>query len=270
MTFILASFFGLPAYSCEILKSYELEETKINMDVVEQAISVANKILGENVFIHGCKKRKGKTNVFWVGHQGLTKTRHDMMFVLEECNCIIIQGSVFFDWLNQYSGKRGELELIDIGKKEILVYFLLHELGHIRNKHPGRAINKKSKHYNVIKTKSKKRETIADLFASNMILEGLSNAEKFDRWMATSWVSVELGQLSFNLQGIRSIEEFGGTYLNLPRLFQDKGKSHPNFELRVLQINHDIQQTEDSKILLDSFIKHQKESISQDGVLYRK
>ena len=59
----------------------------------------------------------------------------------------------------------------------------------------------------------------------------------------------------FDLSAQNSLDCFGGRVLGSPCIFWDESQSHPNFEYRLLRINHALSGTEISKQLLQDFKK---------------
>jgi hypothetical protein len=55
------------------------------------------------------------------------------------------------------------------------------------------------------------------------------------------------------VSGRASIDNFGGRVLGDPAIFWDHSRSHPNFEYRLLKINHAISPSETSQALFENY-----------------
>jgi hypothetical protein len=80
--------------------------------------------------------------------------------------------------------------------------------------------------------------------------------------------SVDLNNLSFEMQEVRSLKYFGAASFPTPEAYWDTGYTHPNFELRVLTVNDLVSNTPLSHRLLQSFLKG-RSSDSKQGVLFQ-
>ena len=266
--FSLGSLSTPAAANRDVFAKYGFSSSPLQRDVAEEAIELANKALSLSslwtLVPHWETSSQTAISIFWVGSKNLSFSRDDMMFVLRECTCIVVQPLVFNHWINQLSSNR-----LDLSLPHVLAYFLLHEVGHIASGHEGRALAETTKRFNLVDTASKIRERQADSFAAQTIKLAQEDESDFMRALDIQWVTIALQNLSFNLTGIRLLDEFGGTSLALPKLFQDDGASHPNFELRVLTVLNEISQTPESRALLDDFLRLQSDSETRDRVLFQ-
>ena len=114
----------------------------------------------------------------------------------------------------------------------------------------------------------KDRETAADTHAAVALRTAGSNSEDFERWWAARSIIGQVGNLAFNLTGIRLIDNFGATSLALPEVFLDQSTSHPNFESRILEINHLIHDNDHTHAALVDFYTHQQRSADRPDVMY--
>ncbi len=259
--------------SGDVMARYQFADTQIHRNLALDAVDLVNSVLGETssnlISPHWHADEVKPVRLYWVGSRNLTKDRNDMMFVVTDCSCIVVQPLVFMRWLSSYSGDAEDDKLLALSAPHVLAYFLLHEIGHIVNGDAGRALSGARTMYNLDPTVSKQQESAADHFAANALKAAAGDTSAFKRSMAALWVGTELQKLSFNLTGIRLIDEFGGTALALPKLFMDRGASHPNFELRVLEISDQISGTPESRSLVEDFRALQRASARRDSVIYR-
>ena len=258
----------------DVLHSYGLAETSRHRDLAVEAAALANQVLGSvtdmTLALHWQPLGARTIPIYWVGSRNLSQTRTDMMFVLDDCQCIVAQPAVFLLWLSEYSGSSSDelLDLSEISAPNLLALFLLHETGHILEGHPGRAIGADTRAYTLDRNVYKDRETAADTYAAAALRTAGSNSEDFERWWAARSIIGQVGNLAFNLTGIRLVDNFGATSLALPDLFLDQSTSHPNFESRILEINHLIHDNDYTRAALVDFYAHQHRSSDQAGAFY--
>ncbi len=171
------------------------------------------------------------------------------------CRCVITQVGAMTSWLQRQTG-RGE-ERLDVDIRDLLAYMLLHEVGHIvHGDSPARvepsATPNHKPGFNLDVTAQKDREVAADRYAAEAISAAIADRGT-DRGIAAAKIALTLSQMSWNLAGHRVLDNFGGTVLHQPSLFQDAGLSHPNLEWRILVVNDAISSTEASHHLLTDF-----------------
>ena len=260
----------------DVLHAYRLAETSRHRDLAVEAAALANQVLGPvtdlTLALHWQPPGPRTIHVYWVGSRNLSRTRTDMMFVLDGCRCIVVQPAVFLLWLSNYSGSSPDdrLDLLEISAPHLLALFLLHETGHILEGHTGRAVGAATHAYTLDRNVHKDRETAADTQAAVALRMAGSNTDNIERWWAARSIIGQVGNLSFNLTGTRLIDRFGATSLALPEVFLDQSTSHPNFESRILEINHLIHDNDDTRAALVDFNAHQQRSSNRTGVLYRR
>ena len=251
----------------DVIRTYNFRTTALDRDLANEAIVLVNLVLGGDsplpIAPHWDTPGEGSVPLYWVGSRGLTRSRDDMMFVVKACPCIIAQPSVFSEWLSSHSGDRGDgrLHVLDLSPPHILAIFLLHELGHIHHEHDGRAVGERDNgRVNLDESTSKERESLADTYVADVLRSAMGDSN-FERVMAAEMIMMELGKLSFNLNGITAIES---SHL-LPAGVWDRGVSHPNFELRVLEVIHRVRNSPETREAVEWFRERQREA---SGILY--
>ena len=169
------------------------------------------------------------------------------------CRCIVVGAEGFKNLLREPQGRSS---MFDYEPGPVLAFILLHELGHIRHGHygafvDGHAVDQEL--LNLDETEAKAREDQADEFLVRVLRDAQADSEDFFRWMASSQLVIELWHLSWNLSVRRRVDYFGSSATGDRRVFWDVGTSHPNFEYRLLRINHKLVNSEDSAALLKEF-----------------
>ncbi|TDF39172.1 hypothetical protein EYS14_06500 [Alteromonadaceae bacterium M269] len=249
------------------IKQYGLELSDKALGVASKSIWEVNQLLGrEELYLYSGELKEAGTALVWVNQGYLSFTPTDMMFVLRECRCIVVQADAFSEWMKPY-GLLGQLSDQGIlSGTDVLNYFVLHELGHLTNGHEGRAINADSTIFNRETTTSKLNEEAADLFAAN-IIKNISNDDLDVKTLASS-IQLKLGMLAFDLQGARIINNFGCSATNAPCAFHDTGDTHPNFEYRVLRVNCYMDE-QNCEAFEDFKRRRESNGMFGDGILYR-
>jgi hypothetical protein len=238
--------------SVESIERFGLEESAIDHPLVSEAIAIAAKVSSRSgvAFAEGWRTPStGAVPVFAASGAGLSEG--EIMTTYAECRCVIVQAAALPRWLQkkQGSGKT----LLSVDAPLLLSYMLLHEAGHIARGHvfqsspqsagPDRGNERESQ---------KSMEIVADEFAANAITTALAE-NGTDAGLAAARVAVAIAQLSWNLAGHRLLDDFGGTFLRKPSLFQDAGFSHPNLEWRVLRVNALVSPNSAARSLLEEF-----------------
>lgn len=101
----------------------------------------------------------------------------------------------------------------------------------------------------------KRRELAADAFAARQVREGMAVGSDPGRF-ATALKLATTQTMVITNQGFgRLTERFGSTTLGSPAEFHDDGRSHPNLAYRMLNMNYEINSTEEGKRLLDEFMR---------------
>lgn len=276
---VLAATFCVPTHAAaqhvDMIARYGLRKTHLHRQVATDAVALVNSVLrgwsNLSIAAHWEKSDDASVRLYWVGSRNLSTSHDDMMFVMAECLCVVVQPAVFHHWLAQYSGERegSELDLRDPSPPHILAFFLLHEIGHIAHEHKGRAIIQEGGHgLNLTPSASKEREALADRYAADAIANATSD-EQFERSLPAHEIQFAVGTLAWNLMGIRVIDNFGITPLNPSEVLLDSGTSHHNLELRVLEIRHRMLNTPESAKTLESFREKRRQSMEREP-LYRR
>lgn len=172
----------------------------------------------------------------------------------QNCRCIIIGNDGFENFHRAHSQTMDQM--LEIDRSALLSFVLLHEIGHIVRGHRGSfwdgyAVS--PERLNTTSSSSKGVEKEADDFVSAQLISASEATGDFQRWMAGASIQTALAKLSWNLSVRRRLAHFGGSVLRDPRLFFDIGQSHPNFELRVLELNYEVLPSADAMALLDEF-----------------
>jgi hypothetical protein len=164
---------------------------------------------------------------------------------------VFVNPSLLDTWVKFQSTGAGRLHL---DTHYLLTFMLLHEVGHLTNKTAGAEFaNGELSELNIEPSRAKASEEEADEFAADL-LRTLSRQKPVSSVSleATS-VTLQLGNLSWNMQAQRSLDEFGATAVGKPSVFFDQNLTHPNLAWRVLRANFLIHQTPETKELLDAF-----------------
>ena len=109
----------------------------------------------------------------------------------------------------------------------------------------------------------KASEESADGFAADILRTVVEHKGSSAALKATS-VMLELGNLSWNLQAKRQLDNFGATVTHQPAVFVDPNLSHPNLEWRMLRADYLIRGTLTAKALLDAFEEARNKSIHRE------
>ncbi|TIT23220.1 MAG: hypothetical protein E5W70_09250 [Mesorhizobium sp.] len=99
----------------------------------------------------------------------------------------------------------------------------------------------------------KAREEKADNFAVDRLSKAAADPSALKGWLDAQSILLDLGNISWNIQAIRLLGNFGTSVLCSRAMFQDAGYSHPNFELRMLHINDRLTNSQVSHDLVASF-----------------
>jgi hypothetical protein len=178
----------------------------------------------------------------------------EMIFVPRGCRCVVMSVPAMQAWLVGASDAAKNDMAVD--GVSILVFTLLHELGHIAHgdhadsafaPYPTRAIDA-----NLVPTAEKTREFAADAWAAERIKQAFTPGHR--GFFASLNVQMGLTAVGWNLARRRLIENFGATVLRDPRLLFDAGYSHPNFA-RMLVANELVSDSPAAKALRNEFEK---------------
>jgi hypothetical protein len=167
------------------------------------------------------------------------------------CTCIFINMKMLKRWVAVHAAGAGKMDLDTVN---LLAFMLLHEVGHIAARSAGvEFVNGETSQLNIDPSIAKANEEKADQFAVLLIRSRMDQKPVSSVSLAATTVSTELGKLSWNMQAYRTLEEFGAVITGKPAVFFDQNYSHPNLAWRVLNANHLIHRTAETKALLDAF-----------------
>lgn len=184
------------------------------------------------------------------------------------CRCIFINTNALINWAKRNSSNSANLEL-DIGN--LLVFMLLHEVGHIKHATSGAAFsNGTMSQLNIEPSLAKEAEEDADNFAVDILKQRATQLQANDVSIDAHWIMTELSKLSWNMQAYRTLDEFGASLIGKPSVYFDDGYTHPNLAWRILHVNDRIQQNEDSRMLLQSFEQARERSAHPEPIYQRK
>jgi hypothetical protein len=254
--------------AADVVTDRGFAHTTIDADLVATAIDNANLLLvddGRRLFPawkHAPDQREA-TPVY------LVATKKDALTtpaaVPSDCTCIFVNPLALQQWIGAQTKGTGRLP---IDRGNILVYMLLHESGHLRYGTSGVSFaNGSLSTLNVDKTFAKKDEERADDFASNLVRRYLEGKKPSSATLAANWVANELTKLSWNMQAYRTLDEFGAFATGKPSVYFDATYEHPNLAWRILRTNYLIQQTPETRSLLDAFEKARQRGVAQSSRL---
>jgi hypothetical protein len=235
-----------------------LEHTQSGKALAEQAIASANVLLAEKrmrlVLAGQSAKAVSAPNaedipVYLV--QAPATARATPAAVPNGCRCIFVSPTVFNAFVKEQSTGPARLKLAD---KYVLVFMLLHEAGHLsKSTVAAEFANGQLTELNIEPSRAKANEEDADEFAADLVRTPMRGNAASNAKMEAILVAMELGNLSWNMQAQRSLDEFGATTVGKPSVFFDKNLTHPNLGWRILRMNYLVHGTSASKSLLDSF-----------------
>lgn len=248
----------------------EYKEATTDRDFARKTIDLTNSILGA--------ASKYKLTPSWersrFGPDGKSLVKVYLIrptkppFVLQvpfkSCNCIFLQVGAYRNNIFSYSEKFPQMSKLD--ERYILAFMLLHEIGHINQNDAGH-IDQAKGDFNYDDNELKQRELAADRFAAQTLMKSANDKESTSGFLNSMYVQMDISKASFNLQAVRSLENFGGTALCSTYLFADRGASHPNFELRILTVNDILVHSPETSELLRTFEKCRAENPTK--IIYR-
>ena len=249
----------LPAYvnALDPVMSRGLEHTDFDLEKVTAAVARANMILvGSGVQLGGiplngaqAQADRQRVPVFLI--KSKPNSSSTPAFVPRGCRCVFVDPIYVSDWIVHNSEGTGRLAL---DRGYFLTFVLLHEAGHIVTGTPGAAVeNGTITQLNTDPSKDKAAEEDADDFAIAFLRDKSrqrpANAASID----ANWVVTELSKLSWNMQAYRSLDQFGAFAIGKREVFFDNGYSHPNLAWRILRANYLIQQSNETRQLLEAF-----------------
>ena len=246
---------------------YLLRASQSLDDPLRMAIAAVNEVLGDKIpslkSISATGSPEVGDDIIPVYHVAPTYN-FSIAAVPSNCRCIVINGLGFEKSFATLSG--GSI-LLQGKEVQMLVFLLLHEIGHIQAGHYGQFLpNLETAQVNSENNLSKDQETEADSYAAAALRRALRdlgesdeielNKSFFDFVFTTTFLSF----LSFELANRVNAECLTCWMYSDPRIFWDHGRSHPNFLFRVLRINYEISKSEVSLRLLQGFEDKRTES----------
>lgn len=229
--------------------------TTVDQQLVERVLVRVNRLLSDTAIrLEPAWRRSGRSTgrgfpVYLV--RSRSKGAETPAAVPFGCRCVFVNPSVLADWVRNNSQGPGRLEL---DRGNFLTFVLLHEAGHLAKQTSAAVFeNGEMSQLNIDPSNAKAAEEDADDFAAELLKRRARHAKVDDISLDANWVVSELTKLSWNMQAFRSLDEFGAFAVGKPSVFVDNGYSHPNLAWRILRVNNLIQQTKETKYLLDAF-----------------
>ena len=234
---------------------------------LRNAIVAVNEVLGEKIsplmLIDANGNHRVRDDIIPVYHVAPIYN-FSIAAVPFSCRCIVINGLGFEE---SFATLSGESILLQGKEVPMLVFLLLHEIGHIQAGHYGQFLPKlETAQVNNEQNLSKEQETEADLYAASLLRRALRdlgesdeidfNKPFFDFVSTTMFLSI----LSFELTNKVNSECLTCWMYSDPRIFWDHGRSHPNFLYRLLRMDYEISKSEVSLSLLKRFEDKRTES----------
>jgi hypothetical protein len=253
-------------------------ETVQGRALAEEAIAAANLILGPSRTIelvgawqeapNGAAERRS-VRVQLLAPDQLPKRL--FLVVPARCDCVFLQPHALTRWLDDRTTARPD-QMLTVDRALLLAFMLLHEVGHVVDDHPGQfETTAAGGRVNFEASEQKVRETEADRFVIEQIKAAATPSGKnVSRWLAATRLQTTLANLAWNLSAIRYLDHFGATTLATPSVFGDATYTHPNFELRLLTVNHALWGDNASQVALQAFEERRRRASEPPAVLYRR
>ncbi len=250
--------------------------TKSGSDWLGEAIKRANALLAgtRNYRLQlpggapAADAKPGAINItVWpVSERGLTPL--ETAFVPYRCRSIILQTPALAARIEIWNGDQATG--LQIEPAAIVTWILLHELGHIHAADSGALEAAPAvRGSDFSNTEQKRRELSADAFAVGLIKKA-DATQPTAAFLAGMKASLAMTQLSRNLQRDRQLSMFGASVLATPGAFGDVGDTHPNLELRVLISLVMLNDSDESRALLDQFmLTRNRAAHSSSNVLFQ-
>jgi hypothetical protein len=230
-------------------------ETTAGRSLVSEAIGKANIIVDKDerlALVAGWEQSAWTADSVPV-HLIVGGSSNEMIFVPKGCRCVVITVLVMQTWLAEASDPaKADLAVDGVS---ILVFMMLHELGHIACGDEGvvafAPLPKNASDTNLVRNDEKRREFAADAWAADHVRRAFTAGHP--GFFASMNVQFALTAVGWNLARRRMIDNFGASVLRDPRVFFDQGYTHPNFELRMLVANELVSGTPAAKALRQEF-----------------
>lgn len=182
------------------------------------------------------------------------------------CMCVFVNPFLLANWIKTHSEGLGRLSL---DTTNLLIFMLLHEVGHIHNgSAAGEFSNGELSQLNIEPSLAKANEEQADEYAVGLVKQHVKQLSKES--LVANWVAIELTKLSWNMQAYRTLDEIGASSTGKRSVFFDQSYSHPNLAWRMLRSNYLIQESPETKRLLDLFEEARQRGVEQKSLYPRK
>jgi hypothetical protein len=254
---------------------FELRNTTTANAWIERAVAVVNAAVRDPnlpLYFFNTTQSEADAERIPVYHVSPVVREGVVAEVPSDCRCIIINGALFE---RSFAHLARDNELMKGKEVPMLTFLLLHELGHIAKGHYGQFVNDNKGRFlpdtisarpNNDETASKLEEQEADDYVAFILKReferlGTGNPpiDDYDLFFAGTDTNLFLGSLSLTVAANTALNCFGCRLLGDPRVFWDHGRFHPNFEYRLLRMNHAIAATPESRELLESYEKQRAE-----------
>jgi hypothetical protein len=158
-----------------------------------------------------------------------------------------------------YHGMQQTMENTD-SAIEMLAFLLLHEVGHIANKHYGQFLPAENNVTpNITPSIDKDTEQQADQYVIDLLRPRIAN-EIPDEYLVAHRIMAFVSLYSFSLAGMNSLNCFGCRPLGSADIFWDHSRTHENLELRLLKISHEVSPSDTSRELLEEFLSKRSDA----------
>jgi hypothetical protein len=239
--------------------------TRSGLDWLGKAVDASNALLSQQgqfqlqLIDQNPAAADSRIPVWPVASRGLTPM--ETAFVPNGCNSVFIQTVALAQRVRDWEGDGATG--FTIATADIATWILLHETGHIRDAVSGQLEPAPAvRGINFSNTQQKRRELSADAYAARLITVAGAD-QPYAAFLAGMGVRMSLSQLSWNLQRDRQLTLFGSSVLATPGAFGDVGDTHPNLELRVLITRVLIDDSDESRALLDEFVATRERAADQ-------
>ncbi len=167
------------------------------------------------------------------------------------CRCIFVDTAALVRWIGGHEAGAGRQSL---DHQDLLAFMLLHEVGHILDGSYGADFAHGGlTQLNIEPSLAKAAEEKADAYAAALVRRHFYSDPPSDATLAAGRLSMVLGNLSWNMQAYRTLDEFGASVTGKRSVYFDHGYSHPNLAWRVVRSNHLIHDDEATAWLLRDF-----------------
>src|SRR5262249_41705504 len=102
-----------------------------------------------------------------------------MIVVPSDCQCVFLQPQRYSDWIEKHTTALPSM--LDVSAKNMLVFMLLHEVGHIVNGDPGEFNERATARGTAIT--QKEREERADAFAVDVLTSAARRTSDMTAWL---------------------------------------------------------------------------------------